>query len=153
MRAVHRQREHGASSKRANVVDWALVCDLAYFDGADRLCMFGIDTAGSMAMRTVGSHRLSVALRLRDRHAGEVLDPSVFITSPRGDRLVADRVADVRVEARGDYLLVRLPNLLFTDEGIYRFELTLGRGQFMTFEVAVLVNTLQVLGEQHSGVH
>ena len=135
------------------MVDWALVCDLAYFDGADRLCMFGIDTAGSMAMRTVGSHRLSVVLRLRDRHAGEVLDPSVFITSPRGDRLVADRVADVRVEARGDYLLVGLPNLLFTDEGIYRLELTLGNGLLMTLEVGVHVNTLQVAGGRHPGVH
>ena len=37
-------------------LDWALVCDFAYFDRDNRLCMIGVETSGPIRILPLGIH-------------------------------------------------------------------------------------------------
>jgi hypothetical protein len=121
-------------------VDWAVMCDLAYFDGANRLCMFGIDTVGPVRTLSIGSHRLAIAIHLHDRDPRDSPDVALFVTRPNGEIRAADQVLDFCVESRGDYVLVEMPSMPLHEEGLYRFELACGTKQPTMCEVNVRVH-------------
>jgi hypothetical protein len=121
-------------------VDWAVMCDLAYFDGASRLCMFGIDTVGPVRTLSIGSHRLAIAIHFLDRDPHDGPDVALFVTRPNGEIRAADEVRDFCVESRGDYMLVEMPSMPLREEGLYRFELACGARQPTMCEVTVLVH-------------
>lgn len=122
-------------------VDWAVTCDLAYFDAADRLCMFGIDTSGPMRTLSVGLHRLAIAVHFKDRDPNDEPGLALFVTAPHGEWQAADAARDFCVDSRGEYLLVELPSVPLRDEGIYRFELACGTREPTVCEVRVLVHS------------
>jgi hypothetical protein len=82
-------------------LDWALVCDFAYFDRADRLCMIGVETSGLIRTLPLGIHRLAIAVHFRDRDPNDDPDVSVFVTSPRSEWWAPDAVRDFCVDNRG----------------------------------------------------
>ncbi len=120
-------------------VDWAVICDLAYFDSFDRLCLFGIETSGTVRTLPAGVHRLAVALHLQHRNPLDDLDLSLLVTSPHGEWHAADEVHDFCVESRGEYVIVQIPGFPLQEEGIYRFELACGVKEPAICEMNVLV--------------
>ena len=126
---------------RMTTVDWAVICDLAYFDRFDRLCMFGLETSGQVRTLPAGNNRLAFAIHLQDRDPHDVLDVALFVRSPNGDRRVADEVRDFCVESRGDYVLILMPSISLAEQGVYRFEVACGTREPTMCEVSVLVHS------------
>ena len=106
-------------------VDWSAVCDMAYFDGTGRLCLFGVEPGGIRTM-PLGFQHLALVVRLTDRDPHDDLRPALFVTVPTGECRVADDVLDFSVESRGDYVIVHVPSLQIDQEGTYGFQLALG---------------------------
>jgi uncharacterized protein DUF6941 len=121
-------------------IDWAVVCDFAYFDRAQQLCMMGVETAGPIRTLPTGIHRLAIAVHFHDRHPHDSADLALFVTGPDGDWRMADVAHDFCVESSGEYLLIRMPSVSLQAEGTYRFELACGTRQLVVCEVNVLAN-------------
>lgn len=120
----------------ATIVDWALVCDLAYFDRNKRLCLSGIDAGSPLRCLSPGMHRVEFALHFRDR-GEEEFEPALLIATPGGQSYLADAGRDFIVESAGDYLLIHLQTMPFREEGYYRFELLVGRSGPFVFDFHV----------------
>ena len=120
-------------------VDWAAICDLAYFDSLDRLCLFGIETTGRTRTLQAGVHRLALAVHLHDGRLRDGREVSLSVTSPHGESRAADEVVDFDVESRGEYVILHMPSFQLDEEGIYRFEVDCGAGvELATCEVNIL---------------
>jgi len=119
-------------------VDSVVICDLAYFDRFDRLCMFGVETAGSVARLPAGIHRLSIVVRVPSRDPYDDPDVALFLTLPDGEWRVAEELSEFWVESRGEYVLIHFPRVALQDEGFYRVEVTCGGSEVATCEVHVL---------------
>ena len=126
---------------RMTTVDWVGLCDLAYFDRFNRLCMFGLETSGQIRTLPAGNNRLALAIHLRDRDPHDAPDVALFVTSPHGHRWTADEVRDFCVESRGDYVLILMPSISLAEEGVYRFEVACGSREPTMCEVSVLVHS------------
>lgn len=124
-------------------VDWAVVCDLAYFDSLDRLCLFGIETTGRTRTLQAGVHRLAFAVHLHDGRLRDERDVSLFITSPQGQCRAADEVLDFCVETRGEYVILHMPSFQLKEEGAYRFEVACGA------DVELALCEVNVLSQPH----
>lgn len=131
-------REAEGLRVRMATVDSGVICDLAYFDRFDRLCMFGVETAGPVRTLRAGIHRFSIVIRVHNRDPHDDPDVAVFLTLPEGDWRVAEGLGEFVVESRGEYLLIHMPGVALQEEGLYRVEVACGRSQVATCEVHVL---------------
>src|SRR5579862_937849 len=134
------------------IVEWTLICKSAYFDREHRLTMFDIETDWPVP-RPRGTQRLSLVVHLRDKRADERLDPALVVTSPRGDEWLADNVFDFCIEHHANYLLLHMPCISLNEEGLYRFQLTLGSGEPTAIEVFVHANAERPLRACVHGAH
>jgi hypothetical protein len=118
-------------------VDWAYLCDLAYFDNQHQLCVIGIDTGGPVRTLCTGVYRFTIVARLLDVTDEDTSQIAVSVATPRGPRLVETRPG-AAPERRGEYLLVSIGNEPFYDEGVYRFEVALG--SLSSFDVPLVIS-------------
>lgn len=108
-------------------LDWALVCEHAYFDSKNRLCMLGVT-------RQLAAHglpdtmtRLVIVAKLTDVRVIEQFDVSVAIVSPSGFLLVADSESEsVTIEFSENVVLVTILGMPITEPGNYTFRLQVG---------------------------
>jgi hypothetical protein len=122
-------------------VDWAAICDAAYFDRFNRLCMFGVETAGPRRTVPVGVHRLAMVIHFDHRNPHDDPEVAVFVTSPDGEWRAADGIRDFCVDSRGDYLIVHMPGVSLQKEGVYRFELACGSRESTMCELSLVVHS------------
>jgi hypothetical protein len=108
------------------------MCDLAFFDRQDRLCVIGI-------VRTVSTPRLPLAIsqmmlvaHLADIRPVEEVEISVAV-----------------VTMAHQYVLVMLRELPFREEGVYRFEITLTGQSVASIDIPVLTTARPVSVEVH----
>jgi hypothetical protein len=100
-------------------VEWAFLCDLAYFDAYRNLCVIGVQTQ-PVPNFPVGTRRFAIAARV----PGLAPHPKVTVSVSTPDSTAGTPTACeyVRVEAVGDFLLVTFGLTPLIDDGIYRFE-------------------------------
>jgi len=128
-------------------LDWACLCDLAYFDGAQQLCMIGVDPRGSVRTLPVGIYRFVIVARVLDAGAEDGVRVVVSLSTPAGGQAIDPRAA-FRTDRRGDYVLVSLNSLPFLDEGTYRFEVTLG--SLPAFDISLVISNADRIGWMES---
>jgi hypothetical protein len=121
-------------------VDWAFLCDLAYFDAYRNLCVIGVQTQSPVPTLPAGTRRFAIAARvvgLRPRP-----DVAVSVSTPDSRLNATVWCERVEVEAVGDYLLVRLAGAPLVQEGIYRFEVTVNARESASIDIPVVVAAL-----------
>ena len=118
-------------------IEWAMLCDLAYFDAYRNLCLIGAQTQSPVPVLTAGVHRFTIAARLAGLRARP--DVAVSVSTPNGGRSATTWCKRVDVEAVGDYLLVRPGGVPLTDEGIYRFDVSVNAREFPSIDIPVQV--------------
>ena len=103
-------------------IEWALLCDLAYFDAYRNLCVIGVQTQPVPSF-PIGTRRFAVAARV----PGLSAHPSVTVSVSTPDSAAgAPRACEhMQVEAVGDHLLVTIGVAPLIDDGVYRFEVAL----------------------------
>ena len=118
-------------------IEWASLCDLAYFDTYQNLCVIGVQTQAAVATLPAGTQRFAIAARM----AGLRRNPSVVVSVSSPDGASSDLAPCERmeVEANGDYMLVRLGRVPLVQEGIYRFEVSVSGQE--PFDIPIMVTT------------
>ncbi len=102
-------------------VEWALLCDVAYFDASRNLCMIGVQTQ-PVPCFPIGTRRVAIAalvpgLPPHPRVTVSILTPDGAASTPAGCEHVV-------IETAGDHLLANIGVAPLIDDGIYRFEVT-----------------------------
>jgi len=120
-------------------IDWSVICDLAYFDATGRLCLLGVETAGSVPRLPVGAQRFTIVARVRDGWIRDGIVPDLSVVSPKGDWCSILPGRDYLVETNAEYVIVHVPRLQLIDEGLYRFELALDAPEPATVALSALV--------------
>jgi hypothetical protein len=134
-------------------VEWAVLCDLAYFDAGRNLCVIGVQTQAVPAF-SPGARRFAIAALV----PGLRPDPSVSVSLSTPDEAPTASVncEHVQVEAVGDHLVLNIGVPPLVDNGIYRFEVRLGSRPAVALDVPiVIVGTPQIPGASPSlgGTH
>jgi len=118
-------------------IDWALVCDLAFFDRQDRLCIVGIVQKLSTADLPIAIGQVMLVAHLTDIQPVDEVEISVAVVTPSG-LFTTPRSSDcVAVEVAHEYVLVVLRELPLHEEGIYKFQLALQGGFVASVDVPV----------------
>lgn len=107
-------------------IDWALLCDLAYFDTYGNLCVIGVHTEGPVRVLPTGVRRLSIAAHLANLKINEHLDIALSISTPSGVSTEADGFEAVRTELNADCLVLSIEKAPLLREGVYRFDISVG---------------------------
>ena len=120
-------------------IEWALLCDLAYFDAYRNLCVIGVQTQPVPSF-PIGTRRFAIAARV----PGLTPHPSVtvFVSTPDA-ATIPNECDDVRVEAIGDHLLVSIGVAPLIDDGVYRFEVALGSQPPITIDLPLVIAAQQ----------
>jgi hypothetical protein len=115
-------------------VEWAVLCDLAYFDAYRNLCLIGVQTQPVPTL-SVGTRRFAIAARVPG--LGERPSVAVALSTPSGADITV--CGSVEVEAVGDFLLVALSAVPLIEEGAYRFEISVISQDWVSFDIPALV--------------
>ena len=131
-------------------IDWLTACELAFWDRQDRLCLVGITTRLPVPDLPIAVNELMLVAHLTDLSQIEefevhvdVVMPNGTFTSPRDNRCIV-------IEVSGEYVMVTLRGLPLADEGVYRFEVSLGGQPPATLNIPVLMVGTRT---SHAGVH
>jgi hypothetical protein len=130
-------------------VEWALLCDLAYFDAYGHLCVIGAHTQCPVPMLVAGTHRITIAARvvgLRPRP-----DVVVSVSTPDGRRSATTWCERIEVEALGDDLLIRLGGVPVMPEGMYRLDVLVNGEERSAIDLPVQVVAHRVYPPAPSG--
>jgi len=125
-------------------VDWAFLCDLAYFDTCSNLCMIGIHTQGPVRVLPMGVHRFTIAAHLTNVRPGEPLDVVVSVSTPGGACTPADGFAGIRTELNGEHLLISIGRAPLIEEGVYRVEVAIGKGP-ASVDIPLLISNAETI--------
>ena len=109
-------------------IDWTLLCDSAFFDKQDRLCIVGVTRKLPVPRMPVTVRELTLVARLTEIQTVDELAIVVGVVSPNGDHRALMGSPDVAIEVTGEYIIVTLRDMFLADEGLYRFQVQL-RGQ------------------------
>src|SRR5262245_3431359 len=122
-------------------IDWAVLCDLAFFDRQDRLCIVGITRKLPAPSLPLAISQMMLVARLTEIQPVEEIALSVAVVTPKGVLTTSNSRDCILVEMANQYVLVTLRDLPLHEEGIYRFRLALN-GQAPVFvDVPVLATS------------
>ncbi len=120
-------------------IEWALLCDLAYFDAYRNLCVIGVQTQPVPSF-PVGTRRFAIAARV----PGLAPHPSITVSVSTPDAgAIPNECEDVRVDVVGDHLLVSIGVSPLIDDGVYRFEVALQSQPPITIDLPLVIAAQQ----------
>jgi hypothetical protein len=100
-------------------IDWALLCDLAFFDRQDRLCVVGIVRRLPAPHLPLAITQMMLVARLTDIRPVEEVAVSVAIVTPSGVLTTSNSTDCILVEMAQEYVLVTLRGIPLQEEGVY----------------------------------
>jgi len=65
-------------------IDWVQLCEMAFFDDRDRLCMIGIMNRFPAPALPIAMRQLMIVVRIADAQSGESFAIGVSFVTPRG---------------------------------------------------------------------
>jgi hypothetical protein len=120
-------------------IEWAQLCEKAFVDDCDRLCLIGITTRMPVPSLPNAVHQLMIVARVVELRVRETIDVGVSITTPSGHCPSPNDPDCLDIEVVADYILVTLRDLPLAEEGIYSFGISLGADPPVTITVPVLL--------------
>jgi len=119
-------------------IDWALLCDLAFFDKQDRLCIVGVIRQLPTPRLPLAVGHLMLVAQLSDVRPVEDVELSIAMVTPSGAAATPCGPDHVVVDIAHRYVLVTLRDVPLTEEGIYRFQLALNAQSVANVDIPVL---------------
>jgi Family of unknown function (DUF6941) len=130
-------------------IEWALLCDLAYFDAYRNLCVIGVQTQPVPSF-PIGTRRFAIAARV----PGLTSAPSITVSVSTPDAAaIPNECEDVRVDVVGDHLLVSIGVSPLIDDGVYRFEVALQSQPPITIDLPLVIAAQQPPPHPLAGGH
>jgi hypothetical protein len=130
-------------------IEWARLCETAFLDRCDRLCLIGVITHFPVPSLPVAVTQFMIAAHVVDVRLHDEVEVGVSVTTPQGLLVMPDGPAGFHVEVAGEYLLITLRQMPLTAEGVYRFLVSVGVDTEVTLDVPVLV----VSNRGHAEIH
>jgi hypothetical protein len=130
-------------------IDWAQLCELAFLDNCDRLCMIGITNRFPVPSLPVAVNQIMIAARVVDVRPGQEFDVGLSVATPSGLWTAPNDPDGYEVGIAGEYVLITLRNLPLHQEGIYRFEVSVDAGVPVALEIPAFL----VSRPRHEAIH
>jgi hypothetical protein len=130
-------------------IEWAQLCELAFLDNCDRLCLVGITTRLPVPSLPLAVNQLMIAVRVADVRHGEGIELGVSMQTPSGLSTAPDQPDGLQVTVAAEYVLITLRQVPLTEEGIYRFSVSLGSDETVVLDVPVLRTSRPMHAEIH----
>jgi hypothetical protein len=130
-------------------IDWLQLCELAFFDKTNRLCLIGIARHLPVPkVPLVLTQHMLVAHLVRDQR-DEAIDLSLGLLTPSARWITPDGADAVSVEIVDDYVLITLKSLPLREEGLYRFDLSMNDELAASLDMPVWVAGRQTSFDVH----
>src|SRR5262245_33541302 len=127
----------------------AHLCELAFLDSCDRLCLVGVTTRLPVPSLPLAVHQLMLAARVVGVLPGESLDLGVSGTMPSGMSTAPEQPDGIHVNVLAEYILITLRQIPLMEEGLYRFVVSLGSQEPVVIEVPVMQVSHRAYAEVH----
>jgi hypothetical protein len=111
-------------------IDWAVICDAAFLDRQDRLCIIGIVRDLQARVLPLWLRQVTLVAHLTDILPLDEIDVAVGMVTPSGQHTGRPGAPNVTIEMARDYVLATMRDLALTEEGVHHFQVRL-RGQPM----------------------
>ena len=109
-------------------IDWAAMCDTAFLDDQQRLCVIGMIRDIPVDTLPVTLPHITLVARLADIQPVDEINVAVGMVTPSGERSARTGSGGVRIEMARDFVMATISNLDLTEEGVHYFQVRL-RGQ------------------------
>jgi len=107
-------------------IEWVVLCERAFLDGDERLSMIGVATHFHVPSLPLAINQIVMVARLVDARHGDPMEVGVAIGTP-GGRWSQPTSDGFDIDQAGEYLLITLREVPFTEAGAYRFAVALGQ--------------------------
>lgn len=105
-------------------IDWAMVCDFAYLDRDQRLCVLGVTRQIVVPTLPHTLEHIVMVAHLIDVRAVDQIELCFRLTAAT-DQAFGAQAHHVAVEVIGEYVLARVNGVTLRSEGTYLFELVI----------------------------
>lgn len=122
-------------------IEWARLCELAFLDSYERLCVVGITTQLTAPSLPIALRQLMIAARVVEAKPGETLTIGVSMTTPDALSAAPAPSEGFDVVIAAEYVLITLWNIPFSEAGVHRFVVSLGEEAPMTLELRVVLSS------------
>ena len=119
-------------------IDWALMCDLAFFDRSDRLCVMGVIRQLPTPTLPLALGQVMMVGHLACLTRSDTVAVSVGVETPSGSCVVPRDGDSLVIELARDYVLVTLRDVPLREPGTYRFHLAVNDRPPATLDIPVL---------------
>jgi len=118
-------------------IDWAQLCQMAFLDDCDRLCMIGVMTRFPAPQLPVTMRQVVIVVRIADVEAEESFSIGVSMLTPRGALLTTQSSDGFDITVTAEYIFITLRDIPLRDEGMHRFSVAVGKGDPVSIDVPV----------------
>jgi hypothetical protein len=134
-------------------IEWAQLCELAFLDDCDRLCMIGIMTRFPVPSLPIAMRQLMIVARIVDVHGGDSVRVAASLVTPSGLSIAVHQTDGFDVAVAAEYLLITLRDVPVSEEGVHRLVLTIGEGAPVTLDIPVRLGVKAQTGRQTGESH
>jgi hypothetical protein len=130
-------------------IEWAALCDLAFFDRQDRLCIIGMFRQLPVPSLPLALSQVMLVAKLTDIRPVEELSISIGVVAPSGRSPAPSRSDGIVIEMAREYVLATLRDVPIFEEGVYRFQIALGGQALVSVDLPALTVARPSLAEVH----
>ncbi|HKE85435.1 MAG TPA: hypothetical protein VKB50_16850 [Vicinamibacterales bacterium] len=130
-------------------IDWAVLCDSAFLDRDERLCLIGIIRSLSVPTVPLTVHQTMMVAHLTDIEIVDEIAISVGMVSATGRHAAWSGADTVRIDMAGEYVLVTLRSIQLLEEGPHRFQIRLRGQPVVSIEIPVVSVGRAALADMH----
>jgi hypothetical protein len=130
-------------------IAWLQLCETAFLDNCDRLCVIGLVNRFLVPTLPIAVHQVMLAGRVVDTRPSEEIEVGVSITTPSGLSPLPDDPHCIEISNAGEYVLVTLRQFPLNEEGVYRFSVSIVKGEPVTLEIPVFLVSSVVHAQIH----
>jgi hypothetical protein len=118
-------------------IDWAQLCEMAFLDDCDRLCMIGITTRLPAPHLPIAMRQIVIVVRIADVEAEESFGIGVSMVTPCGTLLTPQSTDGFDITVTTEYIFITLRDIPFAEEGMHRFNVAVGKSDPVSIDVPV----------------
>jgi len=119
-------------------IDWAVLCDSAFLDQHDRLCVIGIVRRITVPSLPLTFRQLTLVARLKDIQPVDEVSVAIGMVTPSGRHAARPDSGAVAIEMAGEYVLAALHDVPLLEEGAHRFQIQLRGQPVVSLEIPVM---------------
>jgi hypothetical protein len=130
-------------------IEWAVVCELGFFDRHQRMCVIGVFQQFSTPTLPLALSQVMLVAKLTDLRVIDELDLALAVEPPGGLWIAPTTSDSAVVEMANGYVLATLRDIPLTEEGVYRFQIVIDGQPAVTVPIPVFTTYAIAPAEVH----